>query len=861
MGQREAAVAKAKGLTPMMAQFQAIKQRHPDVLLLFRLGDFYETFFEDAQIAARELELTLTGRDHAPDGGRIPMAGIPHHALDAYLPRLLARGYRVAIAEQMEDPATVKGLVRREVVRIVTPGTVLDGPLLSDKAPTYLAAMVAGPRGRFGLAHADLSTGAFWACEAGSPAEALAELERLAPAELLLPWQRRVEGADARPSAAELPEPWPSALPPHLRLTPSAPAWFEAGPAERVLKGRLGVAHLEGHGLAQQALAVRAAGALLAYVGEAQSAQLPLFRELKAYRLGEGMQLDEGARRHLELFTTSREGRQEGSLLAWLDGTLTAMGGRRLRRWLLEPLLEVAAIEARHAAVAELVGQPLARMAWAEALEGMRDVERLAGKVGAQSANPRDLVALKEALLRLPRLAELAAKHQASALRCLHPAPEALVALGARLGEVLLAAPPVSPAEGGLVQPGFDPEVDELRGLMGDGQAWLAAYEAQERARTGISSLKVGYSRAFGYHLEVTKANLPRVPADYQRRQTLTNGERYTTPELREREGRILHAEERLHALELSLFQALRQQAAEELPALQALAHQLAEVDVLLAFAQKAVAARLVRPELVDRPVMEVEEGRHPVVEALLPSGAFVANDVALDAHGDRLVVLTGPNMAGKSTYMRQIALIALLAQVGCFVPAERARLGLVDRIFTRIGAVDDLSLGQSTFMVEMQETANLLRHATEHSLVLLDEVGRGTSTLDGLAIAWSVAEDLATRVGCRTLFATHYHELTSLAAVAPGVRAMRMLVEETGHEVIFLRKVVPGGADRSYGIEVARLAGLPDPVVARARQVLGALERSSQLGTALRKGLAEAAKAKLTPGGQLALFEAGGPA
>lgn len=851
-------MAKAKGLTPMMAQFQGIKQRHPDVLLLFRLGDFYETFFEDAQIAARELELTLTGRDTAPDGGRIPMAGIPHHALDAYLPRLLAKGYRVAIAEQMEDPATVKGLVRREVVRIVTPGTVLDGPLLAEKAPTYLAALVPGPKGRFGIAHADVSTGELWACEAPDAASAQAELQRLAPAELLLPWGRRPEGADARPSAADLPEALAAAVPHGLRLTPAAESWFEAGPAEGVLKGRLGVAHLEGHGLAGLPLAVRASGALLAYVAEAQAAHLALFRGVKPYGLGLGMQLDEGARRHLELFATSREGRSEGSLLAWLDGTRTAMGGRRLRRWLLEPLLDLGAIAQRQEAVAELVADAKARLAWGEALSGLRDVERLAGKVGAQSANPRDLVALREALGRLPQLAKLAKGHQAEALACLAPAPQALVALGERIGQVLLAAPPVSPGEGGLIQPGFHPEVDELRGLMGDGQAWLAAYEAQERARTGISSLKVGYSRAFGYHLEVTRANLPRVPADYQRRQTLTAGERFTTPELREREGKILHAEGSLHALELQLFQALRQEAAALLVPLQDLASRLAEVDVLLAFAERAVASRLVRPHLVARPVLEVLEGRHPVVEALLPSGAFVANDVHLDAQGDRLVVLTGPNMAGKSTYMRQIALLAILAQVGSFVPAEAATMGLVDRIFTRIGAVDDLAMGQSTFMVEMHETANLLRNATERSLVLLDEVGRGTSTLDGLAIAWSVAEHLAREVRCRTLFATHYHELTGLASVAEGVRAMRMLVEETGHEVVFLRKVVPGGADRSYGVEVARLAGLPDQVVARARQVLAALERSGQLASALRKGLAEA-NGKAATAGQLALFEAGG--
>lgn len=851
-------MAKAKGLTPVMAQFQAIKQRHPDVLLLFRLGDFYETFFEDAQIAARELELTLTGRDTAPDGGRIPMAGIPYHALDNYLPRLLAKGYRVGIAEQMENPATAKGLVRRELVRIVTPGTVLDGPLLAEKAPTYLAALVPGPKGRFGLAHADVSTGELWACEAPDAASAQAELARLDVAELILPWARRPEGADARPSAADLPEELSSAVPPKLRLTPASTSWFEQGPAEAVLKGRLGVAHLEGHGLSGQALATRAAGALLAYVAEAQAAHLVLFRSVKPYTLGRGMQLDEGARRHLELFTTSREGRVEGSLLAWLDGTRTAMGGRRLRRWLLEPLLDEALITERHEAVAELVADAKARLAWNEALSGLRDVERLAGRVGAQSANPRELVSLREALGRLPQLAKLAKGHEARVLACFSPAPKDLVALGDRIAEVLVGAPPVSPSEGGLIQPGFHPEVDELRGLMGDGQAWLAAYEAQEKARTGITSLKVAYSRSVGYHLEVTRANLPRVPADYQRRQSLTAGERFTTPELRERETKILHAEESLHALELELFQSLRSQVAEALPALQELASRLAEADVLLAFAERAVVSRLVRPTLVAQPLLEVVGGRHPVVEALLPSGAFVANDAHLDAHGDRLVVLTGPNMAGKSTYMRQLALLAILAQVGSFVPAEAATLGLVDRVFARIGAVDDLALGQSTFMVEMHETANLLRNATERSLVLLDEVGRGTSTLDGLAIAWSVAEHLAREVRCRTLFATHYHELTGLASVAEGVRAMRMLVEETGKEVVFLRKVVPGGADRSYGIEVARLAGLPDQVVSRARQVLQSLERSGQLALTLRKALAEA-NGKTTPGGQLALFEGGG--
>jgi DNA mismatch repair protein MutS len=787
------------------------------------------------------------------------MAGVPYHALDTYLPRLIAKGFRVAICEQMEDPALAKGLVRREVVRVVTPGTILETSMLREKQNNYLAAVARGPKG-FGLAYCDATTGEFATTELAGPSEVRRELERLGAVECLLPLDARALGwvpaPDRRLDPAMLDETWRAALPEGTYVTPRAPGSFAPEAAQRALLQQLGVASLEGFGCAGMPLAIGAAGAIVAYVGDTQRAQLPLFSQLRTYTNARCLVLDAATRKHLELTATARDGSFRGSVLHLLDRTRTAMGGRRLRSWLQAPLLDLRAIAERQDAIEELVGQPGLLRALGEALAGVRDVERLAGRVAAGTANGRELRALGESLAELPGVAALAIGTRAAPLAALHPAPEALVELGNTIRATLVDTPPISVTEGGLIREGMAAEVDALRAGLGDDEAWLAAFEAEERARTGIKSLKVGFTKAFGYYIEVTHANRALVPAEYQRKQTLVNCERFVTPALKAREVAILDGEQRLWRLEHELFAALRGQAAALVPHIQAVGGRLAELDALLSLADVALERGYARPLVDERPTLLVTEGRHPVVEAMLPSGTFVPNDAMLDAAGERLMILTGPNMAGKSTYMRQLALIVVLAQMGSFVPATAAEVGLVDRIFTRIGAVDDLATGQSTFMVEMNETANILHHATPRSLVLLDEIGRGTSTLDGLSIAWAVSEHLAAHVHARTIFATHYHELTGLALSQPGVRSCRVLVEENDDEVVFLRRVVPGGADRSYGIEVARLAGLPASVVGRARQVLAALERNNRLASSLRKGLATAE----APHAQLSLFEESAP-
>lgn len=849
-------MSKKPGYSPMMTQFLAVKEQYPDVLLLYRMGDFYETFFEDAKIAARELELTLTSRDGGKDGERIPMAGVPHHALDNYLPKLIARGFRVAICEQMEDPALAKGLVRREVVRVVTPGTVLEASMLREKQNNFLAAVVKGAKG-FGLAYCDASTGEFAVTELPDAPRTRHELDRLGVAECILPLDAArlgwIPAPDKRLAPADLGAEWLDALPEEIHVTPRPPASFELEPARRALHEQFQVASLEGFGCAAMPLAIRAAGAIVGYLRETQKAQLPLFARLRTYQDARCLVLDAATRKHLELTATSRDGSYKGSLLALLDRTNTAMGGRKLRSWLLAPLVDGLAIADRHDAVEELVAEPGLLRALGARLGGVRDIERLAGRVAAGTANGRDLVALRDSLLLLPHIAALVAHRRPVLLAALHPAPGELVALAGDIADTLVDAPPISVTEGGVIREGWSPEVDDLRALLGDSQAWLAAFEAAEKARTGIKSLKVGFTKAFGYYIEVTHANRHLVPAAYHRKQTLVNCERFITPELKERETAILQGEDRLHALEYELFTKLRDRAAVLVPALQEVGGRLAELDALTALAEVAVERGWVRPAIADDTRLEVEDGRHPVIEALLPAGSFVPNDALLDTDTNQLLVLTGPNMAGKSTFMRQLAHIVVLAQMGSFVPAAQAHVGLVDRIFTRIGAVDDLATGQSTFMVEMNETANILNHATERSLIVLDEIGRGTSTLDGLSIAWAVCEHLAQEVRARTIFATHYHELTGLALHHPGVRNYRVLVEETADEVIFLHRVVPGGADRSYGIEVARLAGLPAKVVDRAKQVLTALEKNNKLAASLKKTLASD---ELAPS-QLPLFEA----
>lgn len=846
--------------SPMMQQYLAIKEQYPDVLLFYRMGDFYEMFFEDAKIASNELELTLTGRDSG--GERIPMAGIPYHAAENYLTRLISKGFRVAICEQVEDPAQAKGLVKREVVRLVTPGTLLESGYLADKQNNFLAA-ISVKADAFGLAYCDVSTGELLATELSDARLLSAELSRLMPSELLVPvptdiWEKTAWGRQpGRVTAEQLDARWVGVLPEGLNLTLRHDASFAPESGKRQVLEHFKVSSLEGFGLGDMGLATGAIGALLAYLFETRKSQLPPFSGIRTYRLADYMGLDGGTRRNLELFQTAREASWKGSLLWVLDETRTAMGGRKLRQWLMHPLLSPAEIGKRHEAVGELSTQGTLRMALSQRLGGVKDLERLASRVGAGTANARDLNALKDSLEALPGLAETLSGCRSELLTAIDALPPELLELAAEIRRTLNDAPPLSLSEGGIIRDGVSADLDELRGLMGDSKEWLTRFEQQERERSGIRSLKVGYNKAFGYFIEVTHANRDLVPEDYHRKQTLTNAERYITPELKDREQRILTAQDRIGKLEYELFTALRDAVLPWVPTLQELASRVAAVDVLASFAEVAVRHGFTRPSVDDSLGIAIKEGRHPVVERLLPPGTFVPNDAQLDAEGAQLVILTGPNMAGKSTYMRQIALIVLLAQVGSFVPAQEARIGVVDRIFTRVGAVDDLATGQSTFMVEMNETANILNNATQRSLILLDEIGRGTSTFDGISIAWSVSEHLSSQVRARTLFATHYHELTSLAMSQPGVRTCKVLVEEKDGQVHFLRRVVPGGADRSYGIEVARLAGLPPQVIDRARQVLGEIERRNRISLSLRN-------AALSEGGdpavsQLPLFSAPG--
>lgn len=793
-------------LTPMMRQYEAAKAQHPDMLLLFRMGDFYELFGADAERAARLLHLTLTSRDK-----QIPMAGFPYHALDGHLRRLLAAGEKVAICEQVEDPATAKGLVRREVVRVVTPGTLTDEALLEPKRPNRLAS--AWPVGtRVGLAWVELSTGQLQVHEA-APQRLAEELARLEAAELLWP--------EGTPPPAGLGETCVTVRP---RLD------FDLLRARSALQSHFRVQTLEGLGIRDEAPAVAAAGALLAYLRETLRTDLAHLNRLVPYREDQVMFLDPATRRGLELTRTQREDRREGSLLGCLDRTSTAMGARLLAEWVQAPLLDLEQIRARHAAVAELLAQPAWRQRLRKHLESLPDLARLTTRISTDRATPRDLAALAIVLQRLPGLrADLASAQTpmlAELCRQLHQANE----LRDLLAAALVEQPPLSPKEGGLIRSGYHAELDELRSIAADGKNWIARFQAQEIARTGIPSLKVGFNRVFGYYLEVTHAQAAKVPPDYQRKQTLKNAERYITQELKEYEDKVLRAEDRAIALEYELFRALRERAAAEAIPLLNTAERLATLDVLLTFAELADRWQWICPEMTTEPVLEIEQGRHPVLEQSLPASAFVPNDTHLGGTAGTLLLLTGPNMAGKSTYIRQVALLAILAQMGSFIPARAARMGIVDRIFSRIGAGDDLFRGQSTFMVEMAETANLLHHATSRSLVILDEVGRGTSTYDGLALAWAIVEHLHDQNGCRTLFATHYHELTQLAQTLPGVRNYNVAVHDDGSTITFLYRVVPGAASRSYGIHVAQLAGVPLSVVHRAEQVLRQLEEQYAL-------------------------------
>jgi DNA mismatch repair protein MutS len=833
--------------TPMMRQYRHLKQHYPEAILLFRMGDFYEMFFEDACTAAPILEIALTARDKSQPHPT-PMCGVPYHAVDGYIDRLLKRGLTVAICEQLEDPKAATGLVKREVVRVVTPGAIMHPTALIGKENNFLVGLC-GSRERLGLALVDVSTGEFKLTEfEGEQANRRAadELHRLMPRELLTPasWETH---APALPGI-EAP-PW--------KVTPREDWRFDAELAYQRLTQHFGTNSLEGFGCEGATLAVTAAGVVLEYLQETQRAALTHIQGLSRYFVDDFMALDATTQRHLELVRTAADGTRDGTVLDLLDQTVTAMGGRLLRRWLLEPLLQVDAIQQRQAAVAVLVEGWMVREEARELLKDIADIERIVGRVNLGLASPRDLWALRQSLQFLPRVADVITSLSQDALHDYAKNWDALTDVYEHLARALTDEAAHATQVGDLFQAGYHAELDELRQLCTDSKGFLAALEARERERTGITGLRLHYNRVFGYYIEVSKRALHLVPPEYERRQTLVNAERFVTTELKGHEERILGAEERIAALAQELYQALQATIARETRRLQTMARTIATLDVLMSFAAVAQRYGYARPEMDAGEVIDIKAGRHPILERRGEGRGFIPNDTYLDRSEQRVLILTGPNMAGKSTYLRQVALIVLLAQIGSFVPAERARLGVVDRIFTRIGAQDHLQRGQSTFMVEMHETANILHNATSRSLLILDEIGRGTSTYDGLSIAWAVIEHITASVRARTLCATHYHELAELELLHAGVKNYHVAVRETPEGIAFLRVVLPGSMNRSYGIQVARLAGLPKVVVERAIQVL---EQLMQQGMTPARGKRRSIlRAMPDPTEQLSLFAAPG--
>lgn len=797
--------------TPMMEQYLRLKAENPDAILFFRMGDFYETFLDDAPLVAKTLGIALTARDKDAKGERIPLAGFPHHALDAYLYKMVQAGYKVAICEQIEDPKLAKGLVKRAVVRIVTPGTLSDPKVLEVKINHFIVALLKGRGERFGLACADLSTGEFVVTELESAEETLAELNRLEPRELLVPESFRGEELLATVETAV------------NRL----PDWhFDHATARSVLLEHFQTLSLDGFGCEPFPLAVGAAGALMFYLKETQKESVAHITAMATYSTASFMTLDVETIRNLELFRSIRDGSTRGTLLEVLDATLTPMGGRKLRQALLRPLINVGEIRTRLDAVEELVHNRTLIADLRELLDGVLDVERLIGRVGLGTANARDLLALRSSLSVLPRLRELLGKCSTSLLTTLRDALDPCEDLVALIENAIHPDPPTSLREGNLIRSGFNAELDDLRDILAHGKERIAQLQESERRRTGIASLKVGYNQVFGYYIEVTKPHLSHVPPDYIRRQTLANAERFITPELKEFEEKILNAETRILDLEHSLFVEIRDHVRAGAARIQRAASAMAHLDFLASLAYIALRNRYTKPHVDEGPRIFIRAGRHPVVEQLATHEGFVPNDTYLNTESDQLHIITGPNMSGKSTYLRQVALITLMAQMGSFVPSAEAHIGVVDRIFTRVGASDSLATGQSTFLVEMNETANILHNATRRSLLILDEIGRGTSTFDGLSIAWAVAEYLLKEVGAKTLFATHYHELTEIAEHYPKARNYNVAVHEDEETITFLRKVVEGGSDQSYGIHVARLAGLPEAVISRAWSILRILEQ-----------------------------------
>jgi len=802
-------------MSRMMQQYHDAKAQHPGMIVLFRNGDFYELFEDDAELGSRVLGITLTKRD-----GTIPMAGVPVHKLEHYLGALLRAGHRVAVCEQMEEPDPKKKIIHREVNRIVTPGTVTDDVLLDPRAPNHLVALSVGKPGLFGLAWVDLSTGFFSAADV--PAPRLAdELSRLNGSECL--YAESLTALVAQTAGSYLP-----------KSRVARPDWtFDPSTALAALKNHFQVSTLSGFGFVDEQPCLVAAGAVVIYLQETLKASLQHIRRLRPHRSDALLTLDEVTRRSLELTRTLRDSQREGSLLSVLDRSVTPMGARLLHDNVLAPLTDPAAINGRLDAVEELLKDHALRRHLREHLESCADIQRLTTRVSTAKAGPRDLSAIARTLRKLPAVKAKLTGRRAPHLQDLEKRLELCPDIREVLDKAIEEDPPHIAKEGGVIRPGYSAELDELRALATDGKNWIARYQAQEITRTGIASLKVGYNEIDGYYLEITNANETKTPPEYKHQKTLKNAKRYYTPALREYEEKVVTAQDKSRALELQLFLTLRDQVAAQTPRLLNTADVLAALDMLAALAELAAARNYVRPALVDEPVLDVRDGRHPVLDQILPPGTFVPNDAAFGPDDGTFWLVTGPNMAGKSTFLRQVALITLMAHVGSFVPAKSAKIGLTDRIFTRVGASDELSRGQSTFMVEMTEAANILNNATPRSLVILDEIGRGTSTYDGVSLAWAMTEFLHSTIGCRALFATHYHELAQLASALPRLRNYNVLVRELEDEIVFLHKIAPGSAERSYGIHVARLAGVPEAVLARATAVLESLEKQHELPVA----------------------------
>ena len=820
--------------TPMMRQYLEIKSGYPDAILLFRMGDFYEMFLDDALLASRILDIALTSRNKG-SGDEIPFCGVPFHSISPYIAKLIEAGHKVAVCEQVEDPKQTKGIVRREVVRVVTPGLLIESESLSPNENNFLLSLHETADGRWGCAWLDVSTGEFRATQLENIAAALAEAVAVNPREVLLVDDRDQES-----------------LPPDLRsfltarIISRAPVWvYDRQYATTMLCGHFGAASAEALGLDASPTALLAAAAALYYLRENRKAALPHIRDLQVYQRSQHLTLDPATRRNLEITESMAEGKRSGSLLGCLDRTGTAMGARRLKQWLGYPLVKMEAIRQRLDAVEELLENPDLRDALSAGFKHIADLERLNGRIGMASAGGRDLRALHDSLIHLPALLENLTTLQTPLLSALSTAIDPLEDLRQLIADGIIESPPFSLREGGIIAPGFNPELDDLRAISSQGKGYIARLEAQERTRTGISTLKIRYNRVFGYSIEVTKSNLAAVPDDYIRRQTLANAERYVTPELKEYEEKVLGAEDRICELEYALFQQIREQIASEAVRITRCADGLANLDVLISLAVVADERSYCKPLVDESDVIQISEGRHPVIEAMNLGERFVPNDTLLDGNDNQLLMITGPNMAGKSTYMRQVALICLMAQVGSFVPASSARIGIADRIFTRVGAGDNLARGQSTFMLEMMEAAGILKNATPRSLIVMDEIGRGTSTFDGVSIAWAVAEYIHDTPTCRarTLFATHYHELTELSTTRERIKNYTVAVREWNDQVIFLRTIIPGGASHSYGIQVARLAGMPADVVERAKEILHNLESGE-----FEEGAPRLAKSRKSP-------------